>query len=87
MDQNETKHWADTGCEVSASCLECHLPACKWDDPYAYQRYKKLQKDRAIAEEIRAYGLTASEASARHGITIRTVFRIKERAKKELSVA
>ena len=26
-------YYPDTGCNLSPSCLECHLPACKYDDP------------------------------------------------------
>ena len=87
MDQNETKHWEDTGCEVSSSCLECPLPACKLDDPAAYQAYRRGLRDAAIANEIESLGMSIEEASAKYHVTVRTVFRIKERARKEIGLA
>ena len=27
------------GCDVHPHCLECPLPACKYDDPRAYRRW------------------------------------------------
>ena len=87
MSENETMHWADTGCEVSASCFECPLPQCRWDDPYAFQRYRRQAQDAAIAQDVRVLGMAIAEASAKYRITERTVFRAIERYLKEGAIA
>ena len=35
---------ADDGCEYSSSCLQCPLPACKYDDPLAALDWPKGQQ-------------------------------------------
>lgn len=34
----------DDGCNVSATCLACGLPACKYDDLAGYRAWKREQK-------------------------------------------
>lgn len=81
----QTGYPADTGCEVSPSCLECPLPQCKYDDLLWYQDWKQRQKDvpvvaRARELETRSTGGIAVVAKE-FGITERTVYRVLKRSK------
>ena len=70
----ENSHYQDTGCEVSASCLSCTLPQCKYDDPGWYQQYRQGQRD---VEIFSAYdlGLTVFQVAARFDVSPRTIHR------------
>lgn len=77
----EQMHYADTGCEASASCLTCPLPMCKFDDPAWYHAYKTRERDREVAAAFREEGLAAFEVADRLGISMRTVRRALRREK------
>ena len=83
----ENRHWEDTGCEVSSTCLECPLSACRWDDPAEYNRLRRRQADSAIIHEMQRLGMSVEETAAKYGKTVRTIFRIKERVVKEGYIA
>ena len=34
----EDKNWRDTGCEVSPTCLACHLPVCRYDNSWVARK-------------------------------------------------
>lgn len=37
-------HSLDDGCdEVASSCLNCPLPECRYDNPIAYQAFRRAQ--------------------------------------------
>ena len=38
-------HKGDVGCDISSSCLTCPLPECRYDNPVAYQAFKRDQED------------------------------------------
>ena len=76
-----TTYYPDTGCEVSLSCLECPLPQCKYDDPVWYQKRRRLAGDLKMLSTMESEGLTIEEAAERFGVTIRTIFRIKQRVR------
>lgn len=67
-------------CQVTDNCLECPLPACKYDDPYYYREWIADRSKRRVNTEILellAQGVPASEVALQVNRTIRTVFRIK----------
>ena len=66
-------------CEVSANCLECPLPACRYDDPKGLQRYRQQLEDRRVLEAKAAHGLTRAETAVRFGVSVRHVYRIQGR--------
>ena len=77
----EFYHYEDTGCEVSASCLHCPLPQCKYDDPVWYQRNRRLAKDMQVMASMHLENLSVDEAAARFSVTVRTIFRVMRRCR------
>ena len=78
-------HYEDTGCEVSAACLDCPLPRCKFDDPVWYQRNRRLAKDFQVMHTIQQESLSMEEAAERFSVTVRAVFRIMQRCREALA--
>lgn len=71
---------ADTGCEVSPSCLRCPLPQCRYDDPLWFEDYRRRQRVQATATKVRALGVLPKEQAVKAvalalGIDARTVYR------------
>ena len=77
----ENYHYEDTGCEVSASCLNCPLPQCKYDDPGWFQKHRRIARDLKVWSTMRSESLTAEEAAERFSVTVRTIFRIMRRCR------
>jgi len=73
--------YEDTGCEVSASCLNCPLPQCKYDDPLWFQRYRQYSRDLSVLMAMERDGLTVEETAERFSVTVRTVFRAMRRCR------
>ena len=73
--------YEDTGCEVSASCLNCPLPQCKYDDPLWFQRYRQYSRDLGVLMAMERDGLTVEETAERFSVTVRTVFRAMRRCR------
>ena len=73
--------YRDSGCEVSPSCLECPLPACKYDDPAAYYRDIRESRDREIVDARRVDGKSVPQIASHFGLSQRTVHRVLERAR------
>lgn len=65
---------ADTGCDVSSSCLRCPLAACKHDDPAAYLRWKNRAKYDQV-RQLKGQGLRNGVIASQLGIVRRTVQR------------
>ncbi len=67
---------ADTGCDVSPSCLKCPLPQCKFENP-AYTPHQS-EKHRLYAGVFaaRLAGETVNGLAERFGVSGRTVSRI-----------
>ena len=75
----------DDGCDVSKSCLKCPLPQCKYDDPTGYRIFKQNQKDQESFKIVNEEGLSNQQAADRLGVTPRTMYRIKARARKHIN--
>ncbi len=76
----EQTHYSDNGCEVSASCLECPLPKCKYDDPAWYQAYRRQGRDLQVLSAYREERLSVFEVARRFNVSPRTVHRAIRRA-------
>lgn len=63
--------YKDEGCEVSDSCLTCHLPKCKFELP---QNYESEQRNIAIVKD-RAAGMKVGDIAKKYGCSTRTVHR------------
>lgn len=77
-------HYADTGCEVARTCLECPLSRCKFDDMAWFNSYRRLARDFHIATAIHSEGLSVKEAAQRFSVTPRTIFRILNRCRRAM---
>ncbi len=73
----EQMHYRDDGCEIAPKCLECPLPACRYDLPP--KRAGALMRE-AELRRLLAQGLTADQAAVVMGVSRRTVFRLKRYA-------
>ena len=58
------------GCVVHPRCLECPLPACRFDDPYWYFAWKASKKTKSA--EKHTYGEWAEIL----GVDVRSVYRM-----------
>ena len=79
----EQMYYADNGCEVAMSCLNCPLPQCKFDNPGWYRSYRRQVRDEEILWSFHYEGLTAFELASRFGLSPRTIQRALNRAVKE----
>jgi hypothetical protein len=75
----EETRYRDDGCAVSASCLNCPLARCRYDDNRTLRAILNEPRDLQIVE-LKEKGMPATEISARFGISKRTIFRILENA-------
>ncbi len=71
----EQQTFVDTGCEVSASCLSCPLPQCKFDDPAWYKAYRRQERDMEYLLAHKLEGLSVFEIARRCKVSPRTVHR------------
>lgn len=62
------------GCEVAASCLNCPLPACRFESPGRHYRQEMLRRNRNI-RRARIRGRSVREIISHFGISRRTAFR------------
>ena len=83
----ELMHYADTGCEVAVSCLQCPLPLCKYDDPAWYQAYKQRSRDCEVLTAYREEGLSVFQVAERFSVSPRTVHRALRRTQAPAAVA
>jgi len=74
----ENTRYKDDGCDASATCLECPLALCKYDDPGWLQRESRRTRDDEIFQ-LRQERVPVAEISKRFGISTRTVHRIVQR--------
>lgn len=77
----EQSAYVDTGCELAASCLDCPLARCKYDDPRWRQRNDLKTRDARIVE-LRQAGRTVKEVAKEIGVSDRTAYRVLLREKR-----
>lgn len=75
---SDDSHPADTGCSESPTCVTCPLPACRYDDPVAYQRLLRQRRDKRMLPIINL-GMTREQAAGICQVSPRTIYRIKRR--------
>ena len=75
----ENMSYRDTGCEVSASCLTCPLPQCKYDDPLWYQQYRRQGRDQLILAAHKGEGANVFDLAQRFELSPRTIHRALRR--------
>lgn len=62
------EHLADDGCSVHPRCLECPLPACRYDVPL-------LAQAKSVAQQMHARGKRIHEIADVFGVSARTIRR------------
>ncbi len=67
--------YADEGCALSNSCLNCPFPRCIYDMPGGMQRYDKDKRAREIIFQ-HGRGLTGKQIARLLGESLRTVQRV-----------
>lgn len=74
----ENTRYRDDGCEVAATCLNCPLPVCKYDDPGWLERENRHDRDVDILRRREA-GQSVMAIATRFGLSTRTVHRVLQR--------
>jgi hypothetical protein len=69
-------NYADTGCELSATCLRCPLARCQYDVPNGARAELIASRDREIALLRRRHGAPIDMLAGTYGLTRRHIFRI-----------
>jgi DNA-binding transcriptional ArsR family regulator len=67
--------YQDDGCEFAASCLNCHLPICVYDEPRGKQKIQKRRRAAEMARLSNGEGKTIKELAHVYGVSPRTVQR------------
>jgi hypothetical protein len=73
----------DRGCEVHPRCLECPLPACKYDDLAGYRRQLRRSQDLQIFRAVVRRRFSQVQAADHFGVSRRTVQRVLQRVRAE----
>jgi len=68
---------APSGCRYSFSCLDCLLPACRYDRPIGEEPRDK-RNDEIV--ELKRSGVCAGNLAKQFGLSPRHVFRITSRS-------
>lgn len=74
----ENTRYSDDGCEAAASCLECPLAMCKYDDPGWLRREDRKRRDDEIFR-LRKLGISVPELARQFKVSSRTVHRVVQR--------
>lgn len=73
----ENAAYADTGCDLFASCLRCPLARCRYDEPPGgLRRLIAEARDREIALIRKRYHAPINALAATYKLTRRSIFRI-----------
>ena len=70
----ENTNYQDNGCDISQSCLNCHLTLCKYDDDKFSVGKNKLNRDKEIYK-INSEGKSITDLSKKYNLSIRTIQR------------
>ena len=68
-------HYKDEGCEFAASCLNCPLAHCVYDEPGGKQRWQKKLRNREIAKLFSNEEKEVKELALMFSLSERTIQR------------
>jgi hypothetical protein len=71
----EFTRYRDDGCDVSASCFNCPLPRCRYEEPGGLRAILNAQRDEKM-HQLRLKGMGVEELADRFQVSRRTVFRV-----------
>ena len=77
----EHTNYADTGCDLYPSCLQCPLPRCRYEEPGGAAAILRQGRDESILRLARNSGLGVDELARSFGVSRRTIFRVLSSAK------
>lgn len=66
--------YADEGCELSTSCLNCPFPSCIEEEPWGKEKFLKQRRAKRMME-LKQEGKSVGEIARIFGISPRTVQR------------
>lgn len=72
----EYTDYADTGCDLYASCLNCPLPRCRYEEPGGAPALLRGGRNASILRLAREEHLGVDGLAERFGLSRRTIFRI-----------
>ncbi|MEO6397892.1 MAG: HTH domain-containing protein [Tepidiformaceae bacterium] len=76
--------WADTGCDLYTSCLNCPLPRCRYDDPGGAPAMLRTGRDEAILRYASQEDVSIDNLAEMFGLSRRTIFRVLKRSRRTL---
>ena len=71
---SDDSNYFDTGCKYSASCLNCSLPICVYDDPDFFKNLIKKNRNKNIFQDYER-GMSVKDLSLKYEVSIRTIQR------------
>ena len=71
---SDDSNYFDTGCKYSASCLNCPLPICVYDDPDFFKNLIKKNRNKNIFQDYER-GMSVKDLSLKYEVSIRTIQR------------
>ena len=74
--------WADTGCDLYSSCLNCPLPRCRYDDPGGAPAMLRTGRDEAILRYASQEDVSIDSLAQMFGLSRRTIFRVLKRSRR-----
>ncbi len=71
----EYTRYKDDGCSISASCFDCPLPRCRYEEPGGLRGVLNAMRDEEMTQ-LRLSGMSVGELAGHFGVSRRTVFRV-----------
>lgn len=77
LDDSDTRHWRDDGCDLHDHCLTCPFARCKYDLPTEETRARgtRMASRTRRIHELRAQGIKVEVIAVLVGVSLRTVYR------------
>lgn len=72
----EYTDYADSGCDLYPSCLNCPLPRCRYEDPGGAAAILRPGRDAHILRLSRQGNMDVAHLAEMFGLSRRTIFRV-----------
>jgi hypothetical protein len=77
----EYTDYADTGCDLYPSCLNCPLPRCRYEESGGAPAILRTGRDATILKLANEDGLGVERLAEMFGLSRRTIFRVLRAAR------
>ena len=77
----EYTDYADTGCDLYPSCLNCPLPRCRYEQDGGAPAILRTGRDATILRLARQDGVAVDRIAEMFGLSRRTIFRVLRAAR------